>query len=614
MKNSIKVLSTLAFLGTALVGMTACSSSDDVTDGGNVSTGEPQYLSVSIRNVQAGSGAAGAKAATRAGETFENGTSAEQKINKVRFYFFNSDGTPFALSNNGGHNWLEKTGAELGSNNSTGNVELISNAVLVLENNTGASPASMVAIVNPETLNNGTNPLVSGSTVLDKTATQLEASDLVSNSYYNTSTNSDFVMSNSVYDDNGTYRCAALTTGHIMNSADAAQQSPVVVYVERVNAKVRTKLSSVSTAEPTTLGQCGTITYNGAQTPAYLVSNFHGKDIYAVVLGWGIADENGQTPIEKNIGTTTEWQKWEADDYLGIDPWTTSDYHRSYWEVSTPFGSKAVTNKKVNHSWNDYKQTLTSDASVLYTLPNTPTDTTGYYNRDRNTQASDFTKVLVKAILVEKDADGKFQPATICSYKSLDYASMSDLKTAVAEEYKTYYTKSTGTNGTDVYTALTPDDISFSTSAQPGNSKSDPKDYQVVPCLADASKTYYQNTGTSSVPVWKEVTAAFINSEMDNYVADVRNEGRVYYYTTIRHLSDTYYPGNTKKLGYVGVVRNHLYDVTIGTMQGLGTPVYDPNKIIEPVVPSNAATFLAAQLNVLSWRVVGQTADLDATK
>ena len=36
-------------------------------------------------------------------------------------------------------------------------------------------------------------------------------------------------------------------------------------------------------------------------------------------------------------------------------------------------------------------------------------------------------------------------------------------------------------------------------------------------------------------------------------------------------------------------------------------------KVIIPVVPSNDATYLAAQINVLAWRIVSQTADLEAT-
>lgn len=96
---------------------------------------------------------------------------------------------------------------------------------------------------------------------------------------------------------------------------------------------------------------------------------------------------------------------------------------------------------------------------------------------------------------------------------------------------------------------------------------------------------------------------------MDNKVADVRNAGMTYYYYCIRHLAKD----DPSKLAYLGVVRNHIYDINIKSITGFGTPVYDPDKNIVPMVPNDDATFLAADLNVLSWRVVSQTVDLDAT-
>ena len=82
-----------------------------------------------------------------------------------------------------------------------------------------------------------------------------------------------------------------------------------------------------------------------------------------------------------------------------------------------------------------------------------------------------------------------------------------------------------------------------------------------------------------------------------------------YYYVPIRHLGT-----DPKKVGYYGIVRNHVYSINIQNMYGFGTPVYDPEKTIIPTIPSNDATYLAARINVLSWRVVKYNADLDKTK
>ena len=61
-------------------------------------------------------------------------------------------------------------------------------------------------------------------------------------------------------------------------------------------------------------------------------------------------------------------------------------------------------------------------------------------------------------------------------------------------------------------------------------------------------------------------------------------------------------------------MRNHSYQVTIQNIQGYGTPVYDPDKVIDPMIPSDDNTYLAARINVLSWRVVSSNVDLDQTK
>ena len=84
--------------------------------------------------------------------------------------------------------------------------------------------------------------------------------------------------------------------------------------------------------------------------------------------------------------------------------------------------------------------------------------------------------------------------------------------------------------------------------------------------------------------------------------AKVWSEGRTYYYFDIKHL------GNKKN----GVVRNHIYDANITARTGLGTPVYNPDEIIYPEKPEDDDnSFIAAQINILSWRVVANDVTLD---
>ena len=52
MKNHFFKLSTLAILGTALFGMTACSDKDDVAGSENATDDAKQYIAVNIQSVQ----------------------------------------------------------------------------------------------------------------------------------------------------------------------------------------------------------------------------------------------------------------------------------------------------------------------------------------------------------------------------------------------------------------------------------------------------------------------------------------------------------------------------------------------------------------------------------
>jgi hypothetical protein len=59
------------------------------------------------------------------------------------------------------------------------------------------------------------------------------------------------------------------------------------------------------------------------------------------------------------------------------------------------------------------------------------------------------------------------------------------------------------------------------------------------------------------------------------------------------------------------MVRNHCYDITIDAITGLGTPVYEPKKIITPEKPDpQDALNLAAKINILSWSLVNQNVSL----
>ena len=557
-------------LACAALMMSACSS-DDPSNGGSTGVNEPQYLSVNIVNVGA--------TPSRASGDYEPGSADENKINKVRFYFFNGDGTPYLIKATGTEvtgaenvNWLEATpGEDTTTPGTSTSVEKITNAVLVINGVQSAAPAAIVAVVNPETIET-----VDPAVLQNKGAMRLTQlrENAVGSTFYKTDAGkvSDFVMSNSVFVNGGSDVCASLVAGHVATSEVDAKKNPVDLYVERVAAKVTADfdLNAFETGDGTKwdASQYGTKTAVG-KIGAY--------DVYAVIDGWGLADENGKAKVEKSVSTS-----W-TDGILGISPWTTYDYRRSFWETSVEFN--AGTNKPVNHNFNDFKAKI---KDVLYTLPNTPdTKITNVYDNN-------VTKFLVAATLKYKDEHDNWHTADICRYNGVEILGVDNLKKQVALTFSKYYTSTDAST----YTQLTKDDIAFN---EPTTSM---KNYQVTPILAadpTGTKKYYTKSLTGT---YTEVSKDDVNAAIGADKAEIRTEGKAYYYVPIKHL------GTTGNLGEYGIVRNHFYKITLNGIKGFGTPVYNPAKEIDPIVPTYSNTYLAARVQVLQWRVVNQNVSL----
>ena len=594
MKKFTMLSSVLA--SALMLTVASCSSEDVAGDDAQIGKGTTSFLAVNIENV----GSAPASRSYEQGDgTYENGTEAESKINKVRFYFFNGDGTPYLLvkkdpSQAESVNYLDKSVVQHGGNNDQ-TVETKTDAVLVIEGNTKTVPASVIAVINPDVLENTT--LHNGKSM---TISELRTSATGSKFY---DTTNGFVMSNSVYESAGQDICSTPVANNVFSTSDKALSNPVDIYVERVNAKVNAKIDKnykrtgetenawSQNAEGKYQIKVGSIDVTTYEENTNSTPTTHKYPVYAVVQGWQVADANGKAEVCKQIKTS-----WFAGE-LGINPWTTSDYHRSFWSESVPFNSGAVTgaNRPVNPSFNDINMPLSDGfaATPVYTLPNTPDAVV----KNPKTSDNDLTKLIVAAKLVYKDADDSYKTAQVCQYRGLTYLGEDAVKKQIVGGFKQYL-KNTATGG---YQSIEASDITFKT--VPGSSVV--KDYEVVATLASNVGELYVKDGET----YKTVSKDDVNAALAKEEAQVRStDGATYYYTPIKHL------GDAGKLGEYGIVRNHSYQVTIQNIKGFGTPVYNPDQKIDPMIPSDENTYLAASIKVLSWRVVSSNVDLDQTK
>lgn len=582
-------------LASALMLTVASCSSEDVAGGDSQNgKGATSFLAVNIENVGS---APASRTYDQGGGTYEDGIGAESKITNVRFYFFNGDGTPYLLANNDANgqsvNYLEKTVEKDGNDYGT-TAETKTKAVLVLTGETKAVPASVIAVINPDVLDQGT--LHSGTMTLSELRTVATATKFYDDT-------KGFVMSNSVYESAGQDVCSTPVANNVFATSEAALKQPVDIYVERVNAKVNARIDAdyVRTNETEKawskntegkyqikVGSIDVTTYEGNSKAEPTTKTY---PVYAVVQGWQVADANGKAEVCKQISTS-----WYSGD-LGITPWTTSDYHRCFWSKSVPFNTGAVEggNRPVNHKFNEINLSLSDVFSTtpVYTLPNTPDKVIV----NPKTSVNTLTKLIVAANLVYEDGNGNYKPAQVCQYRGLTLLGEDAVKKQIVGGFAKYF-KKTATG----YQSIEASDIAFKTVSN----SSEVKDYEVVATLASTVGDLYVKDGETT---YKTVSNDEVNAALAKETAQVRStDGATYYYSPIKHL------GTTGTLGEYGIVRNHSYQVTIQNIKGFGTPVYDPKKEIDPMIPSDDNTYLAASIKVLSWRVVSSKVDLDQTK
>lgn len=592
-----KITMFSSVLATALMmTVVSCSSSDDIT-GGNGSgnaEGTTSYIAINLNSV----GNAPTSRAYNQGEgTYDDGENKENNITKVRFYFYNADGTSYTLQTagengeKGSKNYIDyNVGLGKDNGNQGTTVSGATSAVLVLNGESNVAPAAMLTVVNPDVY-----PDMFTGTTADRWSTMRTE---MKGMKFNDATNG-FMMSNSTYEDGGKDLCTTQLTGKTFSSAADAKNSPVDVFVERVNAKVKTTVGDANFEKVTTdvkldgvnfkdkyktkkpVGELATIQPDGSTKKT---------SVYAYIDAWGLGDEDGQAMLYKQIDV----QNW-TDATLGFsatNPWSVAAYHRCFWGKSVAFGGTS-TNSPVNHPYNKIKTEL---GTALYTLPNTPTS---YGEKYADPMKSNFTKIMVAAHLAYTDG-GKVLPAEICTYKGQKFLGKDNVKTVIARELRTYYKKNTGAG--ESYTQIEASDIDFSSKVT-STSGLKLQNYQVVADLRSGLKELYLKKGGK----FESVDVATVRAEMQQAPVDISNVGRTYYYTPIKHLGKENYPAE------YGVVRNHSYQVEITSIKGFGTPVYNPDTEITPVLPSDDKTYLAAKISVLSWRVVSDHVDLDKT-
>lgn len=559
-----------------MLALASCTS-DEPSVPGNGAMSDSKYLAVSLASNSANSRAAGDQVEGPDGNSiYEVGQESENYVKNVRFFFFDEEGNAIQVKADSEKNWIDVLPTTAADGEDMPNIEKALDAMIILEKG-DQEPASIMAIIN--------HPFDGDQGYVNK-------SDLIT-LHDDYSTTDGFLMSNSVYKTpEGKVAIEVPVTGHLYSTPTAAKNNPITIYLERVLAKVR-----VNMAPELTKGvKLADAIYRPGMADGQS-GQFNGKDLCVKILGWNVTNTTNESYLVKNIDPA-----WSNDLFGASEPWNFPAFFRSFWAVNPTL--TAID----SYTYGDFTTDATDKKLGDYTYMQENAADKGSWN-GRSTARP--TQVILAAQLGNYE-NGKFEPVTVAEW-AFNRFTIADLKTAMLAVTNRYYKKVTNADNSVSFKEISQEDLTFKTAMTVDKNLdwSGKGRYYVYCQLTDeaaAADWYKSNTAGNT----DKVSAASINKSLkDIGHAKIWENGYTYYYFDIRHIGTGLTEAGKDNGGYYGVVRNHLYDARIKSLVGLGTPVYDPTEVIYPEKPVDDDTYIAADIKILSWRLVKQDIDLE---
>lgn len=560
MKKNFLFMSVLA----ALL-MAGCSKEDSAPNGGDDGNGgaTTSYMAVNLMSSDI--------TGTRAQSGYEDGTDFENKVTKVRFYFFTENGIATNVKLQGSsyvnyYDWpsVEQVNGEI----DTDDIESKLKATIVISTKTGDKlPQMMVAVLNP--IDN-----------FGDVSRNLDDLKKISKNYASETYIGEgkFVMFNSVYGGaNKTEVCAVpVKAANLCKTEEEAKSNPVTIYVERSVAKVDVALGDAVKDAATSK-----LALQDAKGNNLTVD---GKQVYLKLNKWDLTAETDQSRLVKKIDPT----KWTSDWWNGT--------HRSFW---------AINSSNANNQYYNYTTGINTDiGTALYTNENAA-------KADGN-DAPELkkTKVILKGTLCKEDGTALTLVRHLGAYYADSYsetpsANLPILKNSILAQLKANgknYFYGNSTSRTQIGT----DDLQIVIAKQMDIEESVNNCY-VYAQLTEAAKgkTWYDSSALSATPIETDDIDKVLKDKNIVDWALVWKSGMTYYYYDIIH--------NKTDDGTIthGVVRNHVYKTKVTKIAGFGTPVYDPEQKIYPEKPDPNDHYIAAEIKILSWRIVSNDYELE---
>lgn len=590
------------FLTTAAAMAFAACSSDEPSNGGNNGTtpdeGSTMYLTVNITD---------ANATGRADEgDLVPGTSDEHAVNTAHFFFFDKDKMFVTEANvwNGGTS----------GDSENHNVEFQSNNVLVLKNLTQKNlPKYLITVLNA--------PADLLSYIRETPRKMDDVRKYCDNLTYKNGES--FVMSTSSFTGGATefpglYEDACYYANVIkesflktepVNASTVPATDVVKIYVERLAAKYTISLPE---GNPFKVDVTIAGNENNNNVESGLPGTIGSTPVWVKIENFGVTGTEPTSYLSKNLDGVTN----------PFDAWNIAALHRSYWGKSVNYDNKDF---KLNYAT---FPTVTGDINGAVYSNETTADYTVIRNASNNLTPSRVTNVVFKATIYADQACTTKLDLILFSgvYYKRDQFIPYILNRLNATDQLNYYIKTgtaseeneDGTLNTANYTQVSKDNVDYAKDTAHGTGI-----FKLVSKLGADTQLYQLVTENGKLVAKAVATSAFetaLNSYFTNEWPSAYTGGASVYYVPVEHFEgkDAGFNGNydytVTKDGQYGVVRNHWYQIEVSKVFRLGQGVFDPsNGSTEELIPSDPSkeTFgMAANINILSWKVVKQSVDL----
>lgn len=520
-----------------------CSNDDVAVDNGNNVLTNGGKAYVKVR-IAMGNGMG--SRATEGG--YDYGVEEDHAIKSIYFGFYDADGK-----------WVTSgtavPNAVTGNDVPVGNIDAIADAVIALEVDEGDPlPTQVIAYVNMGTPPTG----IAGKTIAEAKAlpTQGNVADETKG----------FMMTNSTYlDADGNEQLAvAIPSSSFYESSEQAlaDDHPITIHVERLAAKV-TVTGTPSIENP---------------------ENIPGYALTFTPKGYVVSGTNTEEYLLKNVETS--WSSWdwfnEASDY------------RCFWAKDPNYDKKGTLN---------YASYADAENNPINT-PQYCMENTFDLSTDEIPAYDECTHVL---LLGNYGVENTTTSETVdLSGKSLYMlAGHAYIGDEIIEELL-------GRLNEQAENAQLPWYLDGETWRHP-----DATNYEVVRVEGSPNTitlkfnptegtTYYTGTNheteltTEGLDTYNEGLAEYLTTNIG--APEAFYEGEAYFAVPIEHFGGTQDSDDT---GAYGVVRNHSYVLNVTQISGLGEGIYNPGEEIIPN-PGKKRYYVAATLNVLSWKTVSQ--------